>query len=768
MVLYLPVLLHAHWGTFDDPSLILQSSRRLMDDPTTVAYILAAQMRMGIFYWVTVLWRLFPENPTGFFATNCLLISTALALTYFTTFKLTNNPKLSCMTTSLALASPSLFEVIYTLDKQENYFPFLFSAVILFHIIIGNCKKWMILPIALLAGVLATGSYLSKETGIILSVLSGTFLVANLLWADRQRREICFRFGLIFVAVTMPYVILKYAIFPVINDKYVVVTFDLAKLLTKTIQYALVVPEFFVSLIGTLGGALALSFSKVIDKNSQEWCAFVALLFSSLAATAALISFDTFAGTLVYIWLPIYFLLLPAFGYVLVKIPTAFGQKGKLFRTLFLSLFAILLIGQIPSRFLQAQFQFSFDSMTSELSDKLAEISKVDRTPTIAALPTYSVGETEVPEQIETHVRSRLTNRYYETKTEKIDGQQFTMLNYLSPICSNVHEPGDPPDVFRLALFRGKGLTYRNLCAQNYVGWTGYQILNGATPFQEWVKRPFGKGSLLVIPYGEATPDTILYRGSGMFAHPWKLKTMNFPQFSFDDIAHVERKLTYIGHHRQTIGWRILRVTDAAPVALATSSDGWLKNSAPIFCENTGDKPILVLESKQPGAQVFVAKFENKNEQVILPAYKDNGFSVSIRIPHKSEAEQCTLEGFDGARLHVDRAFYKADAKNETPPYVCKTFDNWILQNGYIIYSKEQSGKVLQLITDQKSADVQLKTHNSISELKPAQGIFSIKLVDGEPIANDLFYLQLRSNQPLASSTEKRQLLIHCVSTLMN
>lgn len=298
--------------------------------------------------------------------------------------------------------------------------------------------------------------------------------------------------------------------------------------------------------------------------------------------------------------------------------------------------------------------------MTSELAQKLSVIALESKAPVMCAMPTYSVGETEIPEQIETHVRSILQKRYYETKSEKTSGQKFTMLNYLSADCENIHEAGDPPNTYKLAQFRGKALSYTNQCPQNYVGWTGFQILNGATPFQEWVKRTYGKEDLLIVPYGEVTPDTILYRGTGIFAHPWKLKLLNFPQLTFEDIGHVERKLTNIVGHRQTMGWRILRIKSAAPVTFETSTDGWLKGDGKVFYRQDAATPFLRITSGQPTAKALVVTQTDGAPEVLVPV-SDHQNSSTIDVPLRSHSATgiLQLKARDGdQRLHIDTATY--------------------------------------------------------------------------------------------------------------
>lgn len=763
LLFFSPVLLHAHWGLFDDPSLILQSSRRLMDDPSTLSYILAAQMRMGIFYWVTVLWRLFPENPTGFFATNFLLISGALTMLYSICYKLTGNCKVSAISTATVLASPSLFEVIYTLDKQEVYFPFLFSAVVLLHLTASKCKPIFLPLLAVLSALCATAAYLSKETSIILALFSGVLLFANLIFTRGNKRDVLARYTLMFAATVAPLLLLKFLVFPTINDKYVVMTFDIHKLVAKACQYAVVVPDFFAMLIFTTCSGACLTFSKKFYKSTESWSGFIALLTAALASTVALISFDTFAGVLMYIWLPIYFFLAPCLAFSVVNLPNALTAGKQIVRG-FIAGFVLLLLSQIPTRLLQAQYQFSFDAMTAELAQKLSAIANDSKAPIICAMPTYSVGETEIPEQIETHVRSIMLKRYYETKSEKTSGQKFTMLNFLSPDCSNIHEAGDPPNTYKLAEFRGHSLSYTNECPQDYVGWTGFQILNGATPFQQWVKRPFGKDDLLIVPYGEVTPDAIQYRGTGIFAHPWKLKLLNFPQLKLEEIGHVERKLTNPIGHRQTMGWRILKVTEAEPVTFETSTDGWLKKDGKIYYQRDADKPVLKITTNQPAPQAVNVQPLPTGKAEMIVRNKD-GDSTIIEIPLKDKHERGILRlhaADETSRLHIDGATYEAVAHPLETPYLPLTPDGWLLNDSWIVYSPKDENNVLTITTSHPYADIIVSGKKDSFRLTAKEGVTKIPLRDGVPLNDQLLRLNLHSGNPITTNTDRRQLILHC------
>ena len=762
-VLFFPVLIHAHWGLFDDPSLILQSSRRLMDDPSTISYILAAQMRMGIYYWVTVIWRLFPENPTGFFATNFVLISTALIALYSICFKLTQRARLSFLCTTAVLASPSLFEVIYTLDKQEVYFPLLCTAVILSHLLVVNCKIRNLPLLSILCGLCSTACYLSKETGAILCLFSGAILFSNLVARTRNVRDIFLRFGSLFFSTLVPLLVLKFLIFPVAAEHYVTMTFDIQKLLLKTSQYVTAVPDFFLILACCCVGGIWLALAKTHMKNSWQWCAFISLLFSSVAATGALISFDTFATVLIYIWLPIYFFLLPCFAYVLRELPRAASPSGSKAINIFIASLLLLLATQLPIRFLQAQFQFSFDALTGDLAKQLSAIVTKTKHPIICAMPTYSVGETEIPERIETHVRNLLQKRYYETKSEKVVGQRFSMLNFLSADGENKHLPTDPASIFRLAQFRGRSLTYTNECPKDYVGWSGFQILNGSTPFQEWVRRPYGKDDLLIVPYGEVSPDTILYRGAGIFAHPWQLKVLNFPQLIFKEIGHVERKLYNLVGHRQTIGWRIFQVTSAESVALDTSTDGWLANGKKIHYRFMPERPILRITSKNRVAPSLAMIQPRVLETLIIPRNEADRYIIDLPLaPHASTGSLQLRDLHGDSRVHVDEVHFVTKSGTFTTPFITRTFDGWLFNHALIVYAPKETGKVLVIETTPPGIDISVTSRTAASNLHFDNGKAKILLADGKSTADGLLYLELSSSHPVTSVKEPRQLLIHC------
>src|SRR6202011_2580640 len=123
------------------------------------------------------------------------------------------------------------------------------------------------------------------------------------LKSGMNARPIFFRTALMLVATALPFIALK-LIFPGGPDTYVSMTFHGHKLLSKLLQYATSLPDYFAALsLSLLAGGYIL-FSGTWKKMGLESAAFFSLLISTIVATAALISFDSFASLLLYIWMP--------------------------------------------------------------------------------------------------------------------------------------------------------------------------------------------------------------------------------------------------------------------------------------------------------------------------------------------------------------------------------------------------------------------------------------------------------------------------------
>ena len=673
ILLYLPVLIHSHWGTFDDASFIVQSNRRLMDHPESIGDLLNAGLRLGIIVWVTVVWRLFPENPLGFYATNCLLFSVAMILAYACCYKLTARAPASALASALILFAPGLFEVIYTLDKQEAYLPILFMSVVIAHIFSFDCRPKMIPVLVALTAACSAGAYVTKETSTILCVFSGAILVTTTLAnACKERASRILRPGLLFLATIIPFLVLHFIVFPR-PDQYISLTFDAHKLFAKLIQYVFAMPDFFASLLFCCLVWLRLAFIKDDEKKSWQWCTFSCLLFATILGAGGLISFDTSPGLLLYIWLPIYFFLAPCLAYSVSQLATIPALPARADRIVMASLL-ILCATQMPNRFVQAQFQFSMDALTAALGSKLSTLVRASNKPVLGAMPVLVVGQAEVPERIEFFVRDQLVRHYYDSKDERSTDFKFSMLNYLTSDCEDVHDASDPPGTFRMQEFRGSHLPYTSECPKGYVGWSGFQILAG-TQFQDWVKRPFTKGDWLIVPYGGVNQESIHYRGAGMFTTLWQTQIMMFPQLTFKEIGFVEKKIMVPGGHRQPIGWRILEASSSSPISMATSSDGWLSpGSTRIFYRFDPQKPILRIDisSALRDPVAYTASFDKSLHTV--SSQEDHG-KFFIDLPLKSNGSDVASEVApsltisQSQRIHADKLRFLtlSEAQNRTP-----------------------------------------------------------------------------------------------------
>lgn len=251
VLLFLPVLLHPHWGMFDDSMLIAEGGRRFAD-VHNFDNILRYGMRVGIFAWVNILWIIFPDNPRGYFCTNCVLFFGALLLINCNSRQICHRSKLGFLATILVLLAPGLFEVIYTLDKQEAYLPVLFGAVIYAHLYSVGAKGKFWVPVAFGTMLVSSCAYVSKETSELLLVFSGSLLGTLALVAVAQKnvfdRTQLLRSGILFIATVLPFLILRFCIFTVPLEQYVSMTFDFVKLAHKSLSCANTMPDFVIGL----------------------------------------------------------------------------------------------------------------------------------------------------------------------------------------------------------------------------------------------------------------------------------------------------------------------------------------------------------------------------------------------------------------------------------------------------------------------------------------------------------------------------------------
>ncbi|MBS1954404.1 MAG: hypothetical protein JST89_09460 [Cyanobacteria bacterium SZAS-4] len=636
-ILFLPVINNPHWGQFDDAVLSLQNGRRALDDPSfTRSLLTTGGTRVGIFLWAVTLWKVFAGNPAGYYITNFVIFAATACLLYWICFQLTRKRFLSAISSACIFTAAGLFEVIYTLDKQELFLPLLFAIVILAHIYSLTCRKFTFFIDLMLCLVCSVASYYTKECSAILCVFSASFFLAVLLSSkklvDPQAKIAVAKTAVFSIATIAPYLYI-HGLTPPTNG-YIQLTFVPAVLLRKFWLLVNIDPVFFVILVLVTVSWLKLTFSRDTDRSQLWWRALTACTVSTWITIAALLCYDTGRVLLLYIWLPVYAFLLPAFACSLDQLKSSTIQLR--IRKFVLVAVLIATISQLPARAVQGQFQFQMDALMAALSEQLAEMARQKQGQVLGAMPFFETGNSEVPEQLECYVRSRLQQNYYDKKTEKTDQYKFAMLNFLSTDCRKKHLESDPADVFRLEEFRGVNPAYKDQCPTNYVGWSGIQLLAASTPEQNMVRRPFAAGNLLLVPYGDITHAAIRYRGSGIFSYLWQSQLFVFPQLTLQERGNVERKITLLGGHRRTMGWRIFEVTDSQPLAAKLKLDGLLSDDEPLFYKYDESKPVLKIKIREPFSAPITCTFFDGTK---ITVSKESGSNAIFDIPLKDGAE---------------------------------------------------------------------------------------------------------------------------------
>ncbi|MFN8551878.1 MAG: hypothetical protein U0103_10345 [Candidatus Obscuribacterales bacterium] len=633
-LLFLPVILMPHWGQFDDSSLILACGRRLLDDPTFRSFLISSGgTRVGIFLWTSALWPFFANNPAGYYAVNLLIVSITMVLLYAISYKLTKSIGVSAFSSALLLTASGLFEVIYTLDKQELFLPLLFAVVVLSHFISLDCKKFTLAAVSILSLLSAIASYYTKECGAILCLFSGTFFIATLFSVAKESRiAVMLKVGTLSVVTVVPFVLIR-GISPLSNG-YIQLNFAPVVLSKKFVNLFAVDPIFIMLSFFILVSWLILSFNKGVNKLTQPWRAFSALVVSTWAAICALLCYDSGELVLLYIWFPVYVFLLPAFACSLQQLSRVF-PKAFVVRTM-LGIIFVSAIAQLPTRAVQAQFQFQMDALLAALVDKLADKTMASKTLTLAGMAVFDISATEVPENIECFVRSKFVPDYYDREDERTQQYQFSMLNFLSDEEQPPHLPSDPPGVYRMKQFRGIRLEYTTEFPSGYVGWSGFQILARSGGASHWVRRPFTVGNLLIVPYGDVRPNAVLYRGSGMFSAPWQAQILRFAQLTLKEVGYVERKIVVLGGHRLTLGWRILQVSSAEPLSANLNANGVLDSGQPIYYRFDPAKPKLrVISVGRVQGPISCTFFDGSLTSV--PDSGSSSFEVSLRGTRSSD-----------------------------------------------------------------------------------------------------------------------------------
>ena len=627
ILLFYPILKHPHWGTFDDANIILQLGRRIHDIPETYSYILLGGVkRVGYFKLLMLLWNIAPENSTFFYLFNCGVFALTSALIYLNALLLSRRPWLSFAVTCLLFSVPGLFEVIYTLDKQEIYLPLLFSLSILINILNARFKSgwYQITGFGLLLFALSSTAFSFKETSGLLVLFSGLLCLSTWLTKgiDPQQR---LKQTVLLGCVLLPCAFNLFAQSVEPSRQYVVLTFDATKILTKIIGYAQLIPVYFSACFFNIAVILRSMMQKPKLQTADHKLVGVALALSTccLAAPVAFASFDTFDTLLLYIWLPTYVFLLPALTFVVGTVIA--GQKT--FDKIVISSLLLLAICLFPIEWIRGQFQFNMDALTHEVALFGASACKKEQSQVIGALPIFTPTALEVPENIEFFIRDQITPGYYDVANEKFSDNKFAMLNFLTTQI----DKSELSDLGKVVIVQTK-CDFR--CPPEFAGWRGCQLVAGGTPYKSWVSRPLSKGSLLFVPYGNVQLS-VAYRGWGLFGNDIQNNLYSFPQLKLVEERKFEKQIKNLYGAHYKMGWKIFRVTDAEPISMPDStSDSWLSNNAKLYYNSP--KNILEFDTTQPISNNWSVTDDGGETQKLSPLLIDGRSQMIIKLTGKN------------------------------------------------------------------------------------------------------------------------------------
>jgi hypothetical protein len=755
ILLCLPVLTKPHWGTFDDANIIVQLGRRLHEDPSTLTYITTgAPKRAGYFLLLMLLWKLFPENPGAYFLLNSLVFAATLVFTYVNALLLSRRPWLSFATTCLMLTIPGLFEVIYTLDKQEVYLPFLFSMCILVQTVnfrFAPSRTQMLLS-ALTLSLTSLIAYSFKETSGLLILFSGVVCISAWFQGKAQNYS-RLKASISLVATMLPYI---FILLRGVDHQYISLTFDPTQVITKLLAYAQLMPLYFVILFLNLFALIPLWRSRSASENNyhRDSSLYLALVACCIAAPIAFASFDTFNALLLYIWFPIYVFLLPALALAIASLA---NKRKNLEAAAILSMIVFTLM-DFPVEWLRGQFQVSMDTLTHEVAKSGAVLCKGSSSQIVGALPTFNPMAYEVPEDVEFFIRDQLEPGYFDKANEKPSEHNFAMLNFLTTNMDNAELSSLKKD-FRLPV------PSSYLCQPDFTGWRGYQMLTGATPFRHWVSRPFPKNSLLFIPYGNV-PQKIAHRGQGLFGNDVQNNLYCFPQLKLAEVCTLEKNIHNIYGEKYKLGWKIYRVLDAQPISLpGATSDSWLSSDQKLFYNSP--KRILEFESTQPISANWLVIDEQGKTQDFSTRLQGGRLHANVYLP-KAEPGRHWVQFHNknkNEKLHCDMV--RLTTAREMGPRLELTMDSWLIDGATISFDDEVNNHKLFLKSDMNFANGIFVQGLNKTSVKVHDHMIEIPLSDGCRLQNGLQCLTIHAAVPLQlqRENEHRPLIIHVTGT---
>lgn len=767
---FVPLFLHPHWGTLDDSILTVQPGRRIHTLSEVPFSVYWETKRPGIFIWVLLLWRVFAENPLGYYAVNCIMIAGAAVLLYCVSFKLTRSSLFSVVASLGLFLSSGFFEVAYTLDKQEAYLPLLFSVVIMCHLCAVSCRLRNLLLLCLLDFICSSAAYISKESALVLIIFSGSLIALSSvrMWLYRtvESTKDLKRILWIFSCTLLPLLIQRMLSSTGATNGYIVLDFNAVKLLSKGIQYCEIMPEFFSMLLVSILGWICHLLGTRKNPMSFEFCVFTSLLISTLASTFALLSFDTAHTLLLYIWFPIYCFLLTAFACALTWRPIFLREHHEWIRYSLISVLLLcFVIVQAPRLFVRAQFQYSMDVLTAELCQKLSNLAVSSRTPLLGAMPLFSLGANEIPGHIEFFVRNNLIRNYYASAQDKTRDFKFAMLSCLSPHLVDKFGDGSSGRNFVFKDFYGNLNSYESECPASYVGWSGFQLVSrGVQP--RWVKRTFDAGDLLIVPYGSVNP-MVFHRGVQLFQSDWRFPLSAFPQLKFEEVIDVSRRISEVTGKAERLGWKILKVASTCPVAMESCFHS-LQNGGKIYYRFDPSNPVLSI-TVQGNSVSPIAWVTYSNGQKIAVASHKNGNLLQLQIPliPSPEAGEAFIQlswPAEFADMTIDALSTTTSLSKSTDFYISQDIDGWLKNNSVIVYPSTMNGKKLCMTVDMPGATCLKMIGQTSSTIKVAMSppvTIKASLSGGLPTADGRSYLLMGTDTPLKIPGDPRKLALH-------
>lgn len=641
LLAYLPVLIWPHWGLFDDAGLILQNCRSYWSLPEHDLSWINHIWRPGLFLYVMALWPLTPNNPFGYHLANFLFFTATVCLTYLLSLRLSRSRLCSFLAASWWLFTPGTFEVIYTLDKQEQYLPLLFLLFLYGYYRGRDClaEKTGPLRMVMCWGLMVAtciAGFLSKETAQLLICTCLLYVIAvcgRCVFESRHQRSLKSWLDpyMIWSVINALTVVALVGLYQVVYGKvsassgYIVLDLNIRHILLKALSYCRLFPDFALMLsVATLASGLGAVVRQTRDsgsggrKQTAVWFASQSgslldsccLISTALVGAFALLAFNAFNSALSYTWLPLYSFLLPATACgaaMLMQLP--FKRYKRRAEQVLCAGFVVLLATQINNRCLEAQFQFQMDAMTHELAKRVAQLAGSQRSQMRILLPFTNIDASEIAERLEYFARDRAVPNYIESRQEGSDGSlPLLFFNFAQYTHSEEIKQRSQLGIH----FRGRDIPYKRTAPPEFVGLEGYGIMAGSCPTSNWLSAPVCVGDWLLIPFGDLPRERVSLRGSELFNEPWQAKLGAFPTLLVSKEWQITRRLQTLTGKRAHIGWVLLNITGQVPVSIPLDADGWMENKSSILYHEREENNVLQLHlTRTPAPSIVISGTED-------------------------------------------------------------------------------------------------------------------------------------------------------------